>query len=185
VSPNSIELGWLRADYIGGRTVVLEILLQELLTISLSSLRTPGPKPLLRLGGLFACLAFRGTSTPKAGGHPHMENSIEVPAEQKQDKGFTLVELLIVIVILGILATVTVFAVRGITDQGKTSACEADQKTMETAVEAYFAQNGSSTITAPAETTLVTAGFLRSESAKFDVSSSGALTAVTGSGCTV
>ncbi|MEI7619701.1 MAG: type II secretion system protein, partial [Actinomycetota bacterium] len=31
----------------------------------------------------------------------------------KKDKGFTLVELLIVIVILGILATVTVFAVRG------------------------------------------------------------------------
>ena len=62
-------------------------------------------------------------------------------AEQKQDKGFTLVELLIVIVILGILATVTVFAVRGITDQGKTSACEADQKTLETAIEAYFAKN--------------------------------------------
>jgi prepilin-type N-terminal cleavage/methylation domain-containing protein len=39
--------------------------------------------------------------------------------DNKQDKGFTLVELLIVIVILGILATVTVFAVRGITDQGQ------------------------------------------------------------------
>ncbi len=114
-----------------------------------------------------------------------MENIIEVPAEQKQDKGFTLVELLIVIVILGILATVTVFAVRGITDQGKTSACEADQKTLETAVEAYFAQNGSSTIAAPAETTLVTAGFLRSESAKFTVNSDGSLTAVSGEGCTV
>ena len=43
--------------------------------------------------------------------------------ENKKDKGFTLVELLIVIVILGILATITVFAVRGITDQGQTSAC--------------------------------------------------------------
>ncbi len=50
--------------------------------------------------------------------------------DNKQDKGFTLVELLIVIVILGILATVTVFAVRGITDQGQQSACEADQKTL-------------------------------------------------------
>ena len=39
-----------------------------------------------------------------------MENHIEIE-ETKQDKGFTLVELLIVIVILGILATVTVFAV--------------------------------------------------------------------------
>ena len=62
--------------------------------------------------------------------------------ENKQDKGFTLVELLIVIVILGILATVTVFAVRGITDQGQTSACNADKKTIQTAVEAYYAQNG-------------------------------------------
>ena len=60
----------------------------------------------------------------------------------KQDKGFTLVELLIVIVILGILATVTVFAVRGITDQGQESACRADQKTLQVAVEAYIAQNG-------------------------------------------
>ena len=51
--------------------------------------------------------------------------------ENKQDKGFTLVELLIVIVILGILATITVFAVRGITDQGQTSACNADEKTLQ------------------------------------------------------
>ena len=43
--------------------------------------------------------------------------------ENKQDKGFTLVELLIVIVILGILATVTVLAVSGITDKAKTNAC--------------------------------------------------------------
>jgi prepilin-type N-terminal cleavage/methylation domain-containing protein len=59
-----------------------------------------------------------------------------------QDKGFTLVELLIVIVILGILSTVTVFAVRGITDQGQTSACSADKKTVQVAVEAYYAQEG-------------------------------------------
>jgi prepilin-type N-terminal cleavage/methylation domain-containing protein len=69
-----------------------------------------------------------------------MENIIEVPAEQQKDKGFTLVELLIVIVILGILATVTVFAVRGITDQGKTSACDTDKVTVQTAVETFLAQ---------------------------------------------
>ena len=61
---------------------------------------------------------------------------------QNKDKGFTLVELLIVIVILGILATVTVFAVRGITDNGKKSACAADKKTLEVAAESYMAQNG-------------------------------------------
>jgi prepilin-type N-terminal cleavage/methylation domain-containing protein len=60
----------------------------------------------------------------------------------KQDKGFTLVELLIVIVILGILATVTVFAVRGITDKGKQNSCAVEKKTIETAIESYYAQNG-------------------------------------------
>ncbi len=56
--------------------------------------------------------------------------------DNKQDKGFTLVELLIVIVILGILATVTVFAVRGITDRARRTACKADEATLQTAVEA-------------------------------------------------
>ena len=60
--------------------------------------------------------------------------------EKNQDKGFTLVELLIVIVILGILATVTVFAVRGITNQGQTNACSVEKRTLDTAIEAYYAQ---------------------------------------------
>ncbi len=64
---------------------------------------------------------------------------------QKKDKGFTLVELLIVIVILGILSTVTVFAVRGITTRGQESSCRADFRTVQTAAEAYAAQYGTST----------------------------------------
>ena len=60
----------------------------------------------------------------------------------EKDEGFTLVELLIVIVILGILATIVVFAVRGITDQGQASSCKATAKTYEVAIEAYYALNG-------------------------------------------
>ena len=70
-----------------------------------------------------------------------MENHIEIE-ETQQDKGFTLVELLIVIVILGILATVTVFAVTGITTRGKDSACKADIKTIQVAEEANQANAG-------------------------------------------
>lgn len=61
--------------------------------------------------------------------------------KNKQDKGFTLVELLIVIVILGILATVTVFAVRGITQRSQENACDVEKRALDTAVEAYFVDN--------------------------------------------
>ena len=113
-----------------------------------------------------------------------MENHIEVEeTSSKRDKGFTLVELLIVIVILGILATVTVFAVRGITDKGKTSACAADKNTLATAVESYFAQVGGTSITGGAAT-LQSAGFLRSVSTNYTVNSDGSLSPVAASGCT-
>jgi prepilin-type N-terminal cleavage/methylation domain-containing protein len=68
---------------------------------------------------------------------------MEVVETGKKDKGFTLVELLIVIVILGILATVTVFAVRGITDKGQENSCDVELRSIETATEAYFANTGS------------------------------------------
>jgi len=95
----------------------------------------------------------------------------EIVEAKKSDRGFTLVELLIVIVILGILATVTVFAVRGITDQGKGSACQADQKTLQTALETYYAKTGLAA--APTEGALVLAGFLRSESANLEITAAG------------
>lgn len=121
-----------------------------------------------------------------------MENHIEVAqTKSKADKGFTLVELLIVIVILGILATVTVFAVRGITDKGQKSACAADKKTLEVAVESYFAQNPVTVIPATAgatavdveQNTLVVSGLMRTESPVFDVTGAGAVNAVPAGKC--
>ena len=94
-----------------------------------------------------------------------MENHIEIE-EAKQDKGFTLVELLIVIVILGILATVTVFAVTGITNKGKTSACQSDAKTIQTAEEAFSANTGAYTAT---QSQLVDAGLMHAVSTKYVV----------------
>ena len=100
--------------------------------------------------------------------------------KNKQDKGFTLVELLIVIVILGILATITVFAVRGITDQGQTSACNADKKTLQTATEAYFAQKGGTVVS---EQALVDAKLMVDLSTNFDVSAAGVVSAYAGGKC--
>jgi prepilin-type N-terminal cleavage/methylation domain-containing protein len=60
-------------------------------------------------------------------------------AARRNDGGFTLIELLIVIIILGVLAAIVVFSVRGITDNSKTAACKTEVRTVETAVEAAYA----------------------------------------------
>lgn len=60
--------------------------------------------------------------------------------KKHNDEGFTLIELLIVVVILGILASVVVFAVSGIANRGATAACKSDLKAVQTAVEAYYAK---------------------------------------------
>lgn len=95
--------------------------------------------------------------------------------KKNQDKGFTLVELLIVIVILGILATVTVFAVRGITTDAQTNACETEIKTLQTAAQSYFASNPAQTAIpgADPQATLVTAGLLASASTTYTLSDQG------------
>jgi len=97
---------------------------------------------------------------------------------KKQDEGFTLIELLIVIVILGILATVTVFAVGGITDRGKKSSCKADYKTMEVALEAYQAQNGSYPAAGEDDDALLTGatGYLRTDNKSYNYGANGQVT---------
>jgi prepilin-type N-terminal cleavage/methylation domain-containing protein len=103
-----------------------------------------------------------------------------------KDQGFTLVELLIVIVILGILATVTVFAVRGITDQGQASACAADEKTFEVAIETWYAKAATGAnarvdatpFGAPSGADLAASGLLREYSTTNQTITEGTSTAV-------
>jgi prepilin-type N-terminal cleavage/methylation domain-containing protein len=75
------------------------------------------------------------------------------------DDGFTLIELLMVIIILGILAAIVVFSVRGITDRGKESACETEIRTVETAYESAVAQGTG--VQPPTMASLIAEGFLR------------------------
>ncbi|MEL6892230.1 MAG: prepilin-type N-terminal cleavage/methylation domain-containing protein [Actinomycetota bacterium] len=98
----------------------------------------------------------------------------------RTDRGFSLVELLIIIVILGILATVVVFSVRGFTDKGEDAACGTDARTLSTAAEVFFAQNSVDALPASGSTdgdeferTLVDAQLIKDISAKYDLQSDG------------
>jgi general secretion pathway protein G len=75
----------------------------------------------------------------------HLQSREDWNEKSLTAKGFTLVELLVVIVILGILAAVVVFAVSGITDTAADNACQSEVRTVRTAVEAYKADNELST----------------------------------------
>lgn len=100
------------------------------------------------------------------------------------EAGFTLVELLIVIVILGVLATVTVFAVRTITTDGQESSCAGDLANLETAQAMHFAMER----VFADEATLVSAGVLRDDSSLHDTTGDADgydVVPAAGSACTV
>lgn len=65
-----------------------------------------------------------------------------VAADDHLEAGFTLMELLIVIAVLGILAAIVVFSLQGVTSSAAMSACQSDFATTAEAVAAYQTQMG-------------------------------------------
>ncbi len=61
---------------------------------------------------------------------------------QKNKNGFTIVELLIVVVVIGILASIVTVAYSGITQSARDSKRQADMKSIESALELYHLDNG-------------------------------------------
>ena len=78
----------------------------------------------------------------------------------RDERGFTLVELLIVVTILGILAAVVTTSLIGLTATAKANACAEELRTVQTAVDALMAKNNISTVTAQAAATTDMTGLI-------------------------
>jgi general secretion pathway protein G len=64
-------------------------------------------------------------------------------SRRTQQEGFTLIEIMVVILILGLLATLVVQSLRGATDKAKRTKAMADIAEMKTALDRYYIDNGS------------------------------------------
>jgi prepilin-type N-terminal cleavage/methylation domain-containing protein len=65
----------------------------------------------------------------------------QLKAGQARSRGFTIVELLIVIVVIGILATLVIVTFSGIQQKGRNSQRQTDINALTSHIEAYYAEN--------------------------------------------
>ena len=116
----------------------------------------------------------------------HLVNDTERTAEPatatQRDMGWTPIEIVFVVLIIGILATGAVFAVGGLSADAADSSCGVEERSLAIAAGSYLAQTNRSSIPATGtdhdryERTLVEGGFLRDVSTHHDLDAPGAAT---------
>jgi len=65
---------------------------------------------------------------------------------KKGQQGFTLIELLVVVTILGILAAIVTLSLVGLTTNASVQSCNAEYRTVQSALDAYMANNNYATL---------------------------------------
>jgi type IV pilus assembly protein PilA len=78
----------------------------------------------------------------------------------RSKKGFTLVELMVVVIILGILVAIAIPIYNNVTGDAQKKACAANERTLEGAVAMYQAANGGKM---PKDLNALVPGFIEAE----------------------
>jgi prepilin-type N-terminal cleavage/methylation domain-containing protein len=102
---------------------------------------------------------------------------------QSQHRGFTFIEAIVVVAILGIISLVVVFSVGGTTDRSQAAACTAEARTLIESADAYMTTEQVDVLPAMGasanrfELALIDAGHLDQVSTKYDLHEDGTVTA--------